>query len=232
MSFTAISTNSSGSSGSSGTTQGTAVVVNLHDLIYVWVSGQGSFTNITVADTSGNTYTKVPEGVISNPGSPTDPKSCMFYCLDANASVSPTVTATFDVAATWKDIIVVVFTPTGTVSFEAAKTTANAGGSAPASGNITTVGTDGLALLAYAEYGESLDTPWQINAITLTEGTVGGSSSKMAVGWRSYSSGFTGQATGAGPLVARWNIGIAAFQIGAAPPSQHIPNKVYHYSQQ
>lgn len=219
MSWTFHNSNGATASASSNSIAVALANVSVGDLIAVWVKWEAGTTTCAVSDGTTSLTQYVP-GVLTYTGAG-EPSGVLFYLLSSVASGTVTYTASLGAARTWRDIVVMSYTPSaGTV---AADGTAGVGaqgqGTAVSSGNVTTTGTDGVAFGGYSEYGSALTSPKINNVVAAQTQKSGATNSEL---WSiTYSSGFTGAATGT-ITFNNWVGGVIAFKItasGAAPVS-------------
>lgn len=193
MGFTFVNKGGTGGSGSSTTLALVVTGIHAGDLIVVGVKWEGGDTTVSVSDGT-TTLTADPDG--HNSRGLNDPRSCVFYLLSSVASGSVTYTVTFGAARSWRSITVMAYTPSASCTLEDSHS-GNGSSTAVNSGNIITVGTDGLAFGFYGEFGSALTSPL-INGVAPDQTQVsGGPDSQRDTLWsKSYSSGFTGAASG------------------------------------
>lgn len=217
MSWTFVDSDGANGAGSSTTIASPGLTVNVGDLVVVMAKWEGADTTVSFGDGT-STLTPWSIGNQGTTGSNNEPHLAVAYILASVASGTNSVvyTATFGATRAFRDIIVMVFTPSAACSVDGSPN-CNAGnsgagtGTTLASGNITTSGTDGIAFGAYAEYGATLLSD-QINGVALAHSQTAGTASTLYN--ITYASGFTGQATGQFSSANRWVLGVIAFKVG------------------
>lgn len=186
------------------------------DLVSVWTTFEGLTTTTVSVSDGTTTFTQDPLGVFDQPSGTDEPHSVMHYLLSSVATGSVTYTSTFGSTQAVRRIVVQVYRPSAAATFESSNRAGGTTGTALASGNITTVGTDGVAFGANASYGNTpSDASLQINGVNQQQITNAGSYVKTKIWSRTYSAGFTGQATATQDASNRWNCAVWAFQISA-----------------
>lgn len=210
-SFTLVTTATNSNGGSSGSIAAISIgSVTAGNLVVVGC-GQDSATTpatITSVTDGGTTFT----AATANTSSAASYQ--MYYATSSVSTGIVTYTCNYSVAVFTREIQVFVFSYTGTVSFDTEIATgAGASGTATASGNITTTGTDEMVF--GAAYGE--------NATAYTAQTINGSAATASVGigvstlyYLAAASTFTGQATATANTSGRWVSSMLAFKNTAA----------------
>lgn len=220
--FTFVDSDASGSlSGASTTIASPGVTVNLGDLVWVICGHEGTVSaTYAVDDGAGHNLTADPDGVHDNPGSNGEPHFIMFYTLSAQTSGTNSVvfTCTFAAGKTFRNEHVWVWTPSAPCSFEdsagAGGTTAGAD-EVDSSGNITTVGTDGIALAVYAEFGSVINAGTEKINGNVADRTQNAASGNYRTWSKTYAAGLTGSAQATvHNSGARWDLGVMAFKVG------------------
>ncbi len=212
MGFTSTAATVNNNAGSATTIATPALAgINVGDFIFVAVVGE----NIPTISVSDGTSSLSPLGQI-NFGDSTGTMQG-FYLLSSVASGTVTYTATYSGSTAHRAIIIWAWTPTGAVTFDqgtAAETTGSTSGN---SGNVTTVGSDDLAI-GYSLAGDGgTASSQQINgsAYDQTSATYEG----LTFWWKTYGAPFTGAATFTNSGVTKLVTGIATFKIATAAAS-------------
>lgn len=210
MGFTYVGTGQNGSSSSATTLAATVAGVHAGDLVLVLSKWESSDTTVSVSDgTSSLTQTSASHASVGG----SEPYSTCHYLLSSVASGSVTYTVTWGAARPFRDIVVIVYTPSGSVVTDGTPPAGAGGtGTAAASGSITTTGTDGIAFGTYGEYGRPI-TATKINGVNSDRIVTGGFANHSAIWAKSYTSGFTGTASGTLDLSERWVLEVIAFKI-------------------
>ena len=197
-------TESAGQSDASATTIAvTQAGVTAGNAKVCWVKHEGAATSITVSDGT-TSFTADPLGVQDHSNG--DLHGEMFYLLSSAASGSVTYTATFGAARVFRTIMCWEYSYTGTLAFDDSAFAQHAGGTAVASGSITTTGTDEAVVAGYGEYSSNTLSSMQINGVA-GDHTHQLASPNFTATWdRVVTAPFTGQATatlsGAQPWLA------------------------------
>jgi hypothetical protein len=210
MGFTPITFNNTVSGGSSSTVAVTpAGSVSAGDFVFVHVVGDGIPT-ISVSD---GTSSLSPLGQILR----SDNGSVMqgFYLFSSVATGSVTYTATFSFATTNRAIVVGVYTPTGAVTFDQGAAAETTGTSSGNSGNVTTIGSDDLALgYSLAQDGGTASS-MLLNSLSAANSNGSGG---VYIWSRAFASPFTGEAAFTNSGTASFIMtGIATFKIATTP---------------
>lgn len=214
LSFTFVNSGTGGAAGSLGTVAtGSVASVHAGDLAVVLVKWEGADTAITLSD-GGSTFVDAFSG--AHVGSAGSYWTTFLYTLSTSSTASKTYTATFVSGnRTSRDIIAMVYTPTGTVTLDGTpKGTHGTSGTTATSGNITTTGSDGLAFGGYGDFTGVAATSTLINGGAKDRQVNGGAATASSMWAKAYAAGFTGQAAGTiagtGP---DWVCIVMAFQI-------------------
>ena len=180
--------------------------VTAGNLIVLWVKWEGTTTGgATVSDGT----TSLTMGTLSDPGDNTVGQ--FAYLLSANGG-NKTYTVTFPTGATFPRLRIAEFSYSGTISLDA-QNIGSGDSAAPASGNITTTGTDEIVLGGFSESAlVTLSSPL-INASAATF-VVGGVHTKMW--YRIVTSTFTGNASATSDTSSFWVSNVIAFKIASA----------------
>ena len=211
MSWTFVNSNGASSSGSVATLGVAVTGCNAGDVAFIASKHEGTVaTTPTVSDGNGSTYTRVitEQGVSS-----AAPWLSMFWGVLA-AGGSITFTVNFNAVKTFRDIAVIVYTPPAGATLSLDGTPISVGHAAAAavsSGNITTTGTDGIAVGGYGSFGDDISS-MLING-GAADHTQKASATNSAIWTRAYAAGFTGAATGTTAGANTWDA--AAFAIKA-----------------
>lgn len=213
MGFTFVNSGQTGNTGSGTSLAVNVTGVNAGDLVVVLVKWESTDTTVSVSDGTSS----LVASAAGNVGSSGAYYTSVFYLLSSVASGTVTYTVTWGAARTFRDLIVVVHTPSAAASLDGTATgTYSASGTTLNSGNITTTGTDGMAFGTYGDFSGNHPTSAAINGVGATREIDGGAGVASAIWMRAYTAGFTGAATGtitsAGP---DWVCEIIAFKIGA-----------------
>lgn len=200
--------NGTGGGATSSTTVATTLTgIASGDTIACTVKWEGTTTTVSVSDGTSS-FTQTVAGVIGI----NEPFESMHYLISSSATGSVTYTATFGAARPWKSIVCQAYSHTGsTPVLDGTATGASGVSTTCSSGNTTTAGTSGLAFGAYGEYGASLSSPL-INGAAASQTTTAGSQND-ALWSKTYSSGFTGAATGTLNFNNYWDCQILTLNI-------------------
>lgn len=193
-----------------------ANTVSIGDLVVVLGKFEGATATATCSDGTSALTAWGPGVTAGARGS--EPWLCAFYKLVSDATGTPTYTITFGASATrsWRDIVVMSWTPSaGTVSLDGTAV-ANSGGPAVTlnTSDIITVGSDGVAFGLYAEFGDGLSAT-TINGVA-SDQFKAANAANSAMWAKTYAAGYTGHAsatTGGGNV---WTAGIIAFKNASA----------------
>jgi hypothetical protein len=209
MSWTLI--DSQVASGGGGSTTITRQVTNVAagDLIMVAVAHDSGAVTIDSVSDGTNTLT-----LRSTLSSGSIRMAQAWQVQPASPTGTVTFTATFGASALARNIHVRVLRPTGTPSLDAAlETAAQISTTAVNSGNITTTGTDGVAMCTtYFETAGAVTTPL-INGGAGTD--LQSTGVEMSSWYATYAAGFTGEGAATGPNTSRHTTTIIAFTIAA-----------------
>lgn len=156
--FTKIQSNTTVADGSATTVAVSLTGVTAGNLIVCFIKGEGGSVSITVSDGTST----LADGTRTDS---TSGGAQFSYLLSANGG-NRTYTATFGAAQTFRRIFVIEFSYTGgsTGSLDA-QNTGSGTSTAPASGTITTTGTDEVVLGFYVDFSGQLSTSEQINGV-------------------------------------------------------------------
>ena len=173
FSFIALAT---GLSDASGTTLDTSASLNVQagDLLVAWVKFEGgTSTTIAVAKNSGspsNAFTFDAGDAILHGNN--DLYTSFGYLLSAAVDATATFRVTLGAARSFRRLMVAQFRPTSgyTVTKDGSNRASGSSG-ALASGNITTTGSDAVAVGAYGEYSANGTSSEQIGGVGATEPT-------------------------------------------------------------
>lgn len=189
-------------------------------LLVVGVKYEGATTTSSVTNNLGDTFVAKTEKRHANDAFAVR----MFYCL-ASAGSGSTVTFTLTLGANrdFKAMHAMAFTYSGTAAFEAEPSGGGGSGTsnAPASGNITTTGTDIISVAMYGSFG-AVTNGWQINGVNADahqEDSLDDSS-----WYRLVTSGYTGQASGSTLSSAEWILNLASFKVTASGGNTQTPS--------
>lgn len=206
VSLTFHASNGATASGSGGAI-GVAVTASAGDLAVGFLKWEGTSTTATASDGT-TSMTAWSKGVISSGGS--EPFMDAFYILSSVASGSVTYTFTPGANRTFRDVAVMTYTPSGTVTTDGTAASANGNSTAPNSGNITTTSSDGVAFGFYGDFGNTVGTE-KINAIAAEH--VQNAGTNLSEMWsKTYAAGFTGVAQATLGGSGLWLCGVIAFQ--------------------
>jgi hypothetical protein len=148
--------------------------VGAGNTIALWAGHEGAPTTMTVSDgtTSLTAATKVDH-------SNNDLSGQWFYLPSSVASGTVTYTVTYAAARSFRRVMALRFTHTGTASFDAECTgggAINTSVTAHTSGaTLTTTGTAGVILAAYFNYSGNASSARTINGVAATVGPASGS---------------------------------------------------------
>lgn len=212
MSWTFVNKNGTSASASLGTIPIAVTSCNAGDVAFILTKHEGTVaTTPTISDGNSSTYTRVitEQGVSSSA-----PWLSGFWgILLAGGTI--TFTANFNAVKTFRDIAVIVYTPPvgATLSLDGTPiSVGHAAAAAVSSGNITTTGTDGIAVGLYGSFGDDISS-MLING-SAADQTQKASANNSAIWTRAYAAGFTGAASGTTAAVNEWDA--AMFAINAA----------------
>lgn len=210
MGFTYVNTGQNGTSASGTSLAATVTGVSAGDLVLVLSKWESSDTTVSVSDgTSSLTQTSASHASVSG----SEPFCTCHYLLSSVASGSVTYTVTWGASRPWRDVVVIIYTPSGTVVTDGTPPAGNGGNSSSlASGSITTTGSDGIAFGMYGEYGAIISAT-KINGVNSDRLVTGGFANHTAIWAKSYTSGFIGTATGTLSYSNQWVSEIIAFKI-------------------
>lgn len=193
-----------------------SLTVSAGDLVVVMMKWEGADTTIT-GDIGGEALTEW-----ANAGNPhirltNEPWCTCLYKINTALTGSQTITLTLGAARGFKEYCAMSYTPTaGTVSTNGTPNSGLGTSTSPASGNITTTGSDMVIFGFNAGYGSQLSSPL-INGNAAEEAVEPATASRDSQLWaRRESAGFTGQAAATLAGSARWACGVIAFNIAAA----------------
>jgi hypothetical protein len=206
MSFTLVNSNSASGGAGSTTIATTVTGVGAGNLVVIY-TGNNQPATMTVDD--GGSDTPTQDTINSASGAV---RTQFHYILSSVASGSVTYTCTFDVSASNRIIIVYVFSYTGTCTFDAANRDGAATGTACASGNITTTGTDELCFGGLYSEGDQDMTALQIAGTNVTAQI---DNARGTLSYLAFGSTFTNQFTATQAASTRWNAGLIAFKNSA-----------------
>jgi hypothetical protein len=179
--------------------------VTAGDLIVCWAGGDSTTTITGVDDGGSSTF-------VSKTGTAGGAVFGQFwYCLaSVGTGSSLTYTVTFSASTSQRTFQLMCFTPSASVTWDAENAGSTGVGSAPATGNITTSGTDGLVLLGENNEGNGAASLQTINGTGVT-GTVGPSAGNMS--YLAYAAGFTGAGAMTIAGSSRWVANLISFKI-------------------
>lgn len=177
------------------------------DTVFVWHTNETGQSPTSVTDGT-STFTIDPDGVlIAN-----SITSVAYYLLSSTALTTPTYTVNHP-SADISRIVVQVWRPSAgaTVSF-VDSITGTGNGTALTSGNLVTGTEDGLVFGANGHTGVGPDdTSLQINGVAYSQ-LQKDDGAKTKVWSRTYSTGFTGAATGTNATADNWHVTAMAFK--------------------
>jgi len=217
MSWTFVNSNGASGAGALATIPVTVTGCHAGDIAFIVAKHEGTAsTTPTLSDAVGGTYSIVitEQGVSS-----AEPWMSAFWGT-VGATGSVTFTVTFSATKTFRDIGVIVYTPPvgATISLDGTPVSqGHAAATAVTSGNITTAGTDGIAVGLYGSFGDDI-TSMLING-GAADHTQKASANNSAIWTRAYSSGFTGAATGTTGGGNTWDAGAFALKAVVAAGS-------------
>lgn len=214
-------------SASSLTIAETSASVAAGDLVVVWVKWENGATTVSCSDGTSS-LTNWGPGNLSVGGA--DQRGTLFYLLSSVATGTVTYTATFGAGRSWRGMCVMVYRPSAAASLDGTATGTSGTSTAANSGNLTTTGTDGVAFGAYGEFGDPIASPL-INgsaADQFRDNSASGSS-REALWAKSYTSGFTGAASGTLSAVNQWICGVIAFKIAAGGGGSILRQIMQHH---
>jgi|GEM_PF-1015829 len=188
------------------------------NLIVVWVKWEEASVSGSASITDGTSSFTM--GTAAHFGT-SQPSGQFGYLLSANGG-NRTYTVIFPTGALFPRLRIAEFSYTGTISFDA-QNTGNGSSASPASGNITTTGTDELVLGGYGEYSTGALSNPLLNG-QAAGGTVGIEFTKMW--YKTFSSTFTGNASAALSSAGGWVINIIAFKLAPTVPVDTTPPTV------
>jgi hypothetical protein len=163
--------------------------VTAGNLILLWVKHEGATTTITASDGT-TSLTQGPSGLVTHANG--DLEGAVFYLPSSVASGSVTYTATFGATRSFRQIMMMEFSGSGTKSTDG-NNEATGASTSIASGTITTTGTDVVVVGTYGNYSGGTTSSEQIGGVA-AGGRVGTESSMW---YRILTATMTsGQATG------------------------------------
>jgi len=141
-----------------------------------------------------------------------DAQLSIGYVLAAAADATHTPKLTLSASRQYFRVVVLQFRPDAgeTVSKDGTSAIASGSSTAPASGNTTTTGTDGIAIGSYGEYTGATLSSALINGAAATSLILSGNGS--AAWYKAYTSGFTGGAAVTMSSSGDWACGIISFK--------------------
>lgn len=217
MSFTFVTAGGFGTSASGTSLPVTIGGVSIGDLIVIGTKWEDQDDTVTISD-GASTFV---ETTAAHPTNGNPAWGTLHYCLASAASGSVTYTATFSPTASFKEIGVMIYTPTSLPSLDGTPSSQGGfGATTVTSGNITTLGTDGLMFGWYGEVGSAITSPL-INGLAADRSQSVGSSSRSMIWAKAYTSGFTGAATGS-VLAANYVVDGIAFKITTGAASDQL----------
>jgi hypothetical protein len=215
-SWSLVSSSGSTTAGNATTQAVTLTSIQAGDLIVLYF-GDDTSTTISVSDGTSSLTTTSLAGFAGQFGA-------FAYLLSSVATGSVTYTVTYGASVGDRTIVGFAFRPLsgatvskdGTEQFESVAT-----GTSVTTPNITTTGTDGVAVGAVAQDNVATPSAQQINA-TNADGTQTGGI--IGSGWyKTYTSGFTGNATATLSASAKHIGALIAFsQVGGGGSSSRL----------
>lgn len=214
------------SAAGSSATMPTCAVPNVvaGDLGVVLMKWENTTTTVSSCTDGTTTWTASAAGVTNNGGANGEPHAATDYLLSSVATGSVTVTCTLGAAKTFRDVVVMYWTPptsTTSVSVDGTATGNSATtGTTLTSGNITTATNAQTSVCAgtYSEFGATIQDTL-INSAVRQAYKVASGTGNSAMWGTVYSTGFTGGASGTLSTSNRWTSQIACFKANAATPS-------------
>lgn len=194
----------------SNTAEATSIAltgVGAGNLIVLWIKWENALGDCTATD--GTTSLTMGTSVSDAAGT----SGQFAYLLSANGG-NKTYTVTFPVGAGFQRLRIFEYSYTGTVSFDA-QNTGSGVSAAPASGNITTTGTDEVVVGGYSEDNTNTVSAQKINAVA-ADRVIGGAT--IAQEWdRILTATFAGGNAQATLSASQgWVCNIIAFKVAAA----------------
>ncbi len=150
--------------------------VGAGNLIALWCKHEGAATTYSVSDGT----TTLTNGTIVN-HSNNDLHGLWAYLLVGNSG-NKTYTVTFGASRPYVRVHVWEFSYTGTLSLDT-QNTGSGNGAAPASGAITTAGTDEVVFGSYGEYNAGVVTSPLINGAAATGSRINSPLGSLAASW-------------------------------------------------
>lgn len=216
--FTFHASAGGGGTGSSGTVA-VAAATTVGDLVMVMVSFEGFTTTCSASNGTSSLTAWGPGVTAGSRGS--EPWLCAFYKLSSDVGSTPTYTVTFGANRTYRNIVVMTYTPSaGSVVLDGTAAGNSGGpGTTVTSSNITTTSNDGVVFSLYGNYGGPVTLPITINGTTVEQGKEANPASGLysALFALRYAAGFTGNGSTALSASAIWTAGIIAFKL--RPPA-------------
>ena len=208
MSFTAVcKAENSGLSGCTSLTVGSSngiSGVQAGDLVVIFAGG-GSTTTITDVSDGTSSFT-------AGTSNTSNTEQCQFwYLLSSVATGAPTYTITYSASTLNRTADVFVFRPSSPCVMDVQRADQNnPNSSAPASGNITTTGTDEMVVFAVYKEGSTTYSNRLINSLAVTDST---GQTNSDASYRAFASTFTGQGELTLSGNTRWCCNIISFKI-------------------
>ena len=176
MALAFVQKNSSANDNSATSLAVTLNNVGAGNLIVIWAKFEGAATTISVSDGT----TAFQNGTMANHAN-ADLHASFAYLLIGNSG-NKTFTCTFGAARPYVRLHVWEFSYSGTASLDVQNT--GTGTSAnPLSGNVTTTGTDEVAVGGYGEYGGNPVSAPEINAVAANGSTINEPAGSFAASW-------------------------------------------------
>lgn len=187
MSFTLVNSGAASNSGSGGTLGVAVDSVNVGDLVFV-AGSHGTDTGAMTCSDGTSSLTGLTQLNFGNSAGAIQG----FYLLSSVASGTVTYTITYTGTPGGRNIVVYVFTPSATPTFDK-QNGSEVVSTNGVSGNVTTTGTDELAFGAQLNENASASSAEAVNSVART--AVIDSGNHSTLWYTTPSATFTGQAT-------------------------------------
>ena len=189
--------------------------VTAGNLIVIWVKWEAATANASASISDGTS--SLTMATAGHQGT-SAPSGQFGYLLSANGG-NRTYTVTVPAGGSFIRLRVAEFSYTGgTLSFDVGNIGAGSS-TAPASGNVTTTGTDELAFGGYAEISGATPSSPLINGLTASTLPTQGSYTRLW--YKTFSSTFTGNASITLSGSGGWVCNIISFKISGGAPERN-----------
>jgi hypothetical protein len=221
MAMTFVAKNAAENYGNSATSiQVQLTSVAAGNLIAVGVRWAGASTTCAVSDGTSS-LTEFTGAAFDEDGGTTTLRGRVLYLLSSVASGTVTYTATLGASQNDLEIFAMAYSYSGTASTDGAGNRNGAtSGTSLTSGNITTTGTDGVAFGLHWYAGFPISGTPQINSGNADQTQT--NTDHGSIWSKTYTSGFTGQATSTLAGSDWWGASIVAFKAAGSSASASI----------